>query len=221
MKSIQMLLAGLVTMIGACQGPAFFSSPLSQPGQSAIDESVLGVWYAPEEKKLPAILNVARIGDDRLGITLSVMASESKTTKGFEKSNFTWYMIAHPTELDGQRSYNVSTVSVMGLKESIPSEKLDSVAGYMIHTARIVDDDWLVIFTIKENTPARLAGWSEADGHRVGKSKRYMVSQEELTALIATADGEELFKPLVFFRRLPPVTKESVPSEILDLPGLK
>ena len=221
MKSIKILLAALATIFAACEGPAYFTSPLSQPGQSAIDESVLGLWYLSVGKKSTAILNVARIGDDRLGIVLSMMATESQTTEKFEKSNCTWYMTAHPTELAGQRYYNVSTVSAANLKEPVSPETLESVAGYMIHTARIVDDDWLVISTIKEHTPAKLAGWSEADGHRVGKSDRYVASQEELTALIATVDGEELFKAIAYFRRLPPVTKESVPAEILDLPGVK
>jgi hypothetical protein len=221
MKSTRLLMAGLVIILSACDAPAIFSSSLSEPGETAIDDSVVGLWYANESRKTFFVLKIARVGDDRLGIVFDVWDTRSRNEKDFRKSNFSYQMLAHPSELDGERYYNVSIVNAASLGEFAPAETLVDLEGFMIHKVRIVDDEWLLVYAFMEDVPERLPGWSESGSNRLPKSPRYSVAREHLRKLVAAAETGDGFKPFLFFRRLPSLSEESVPAEIRDEPGWK
>ena len=221
MKLNRILLAALVTIVSACDSPAIFSSSLSEPGETAIDDSVVGTWYMGESKDATIVLKIARVGGDRLGVVLDVWDSSSSSEERFREETFSYHMMAHPSEMNGKRYYNVAIFNAASLAEFVPAEKLEELEGFMIHKARVVDDDWLVVYALMENVPEKLAGWSKSNSSRVANSPKYSVSRDNLRGLIATAESDGQFHPFLFFRRLPIIAKESIPAEIRDVPRWK
>jgi hypothetical protein len=221
MKLTRILFAGLVTIISACDSPAFFSSSLSEPGETPIDEAVVGVWYVPFSKTETAVLNVVRIGEDRLGVHLNFMESTAKSNDAFLTSDSRLHLLAHPSEINGERFYNVSLVNEPGVKQLLNQKDLEKHSGFMIQKARVIDEHWLIIYVIMEGTPETLAGWSRSNASRVADSASYTVSRDDLRELIVTAETDKLFEPFMFFRRLPAVTEELVPPEIRNVPEWK
>ncbi len=214
MKTTEILLAGLVLFLSACEGPAFFSSSLSEPGEVSIDESIVGVWYVRSSSDEILLLNIARIGENRLGVVVSTMGADAKSEKGFRTENSSFYLIAHPSELNGEHYYNVAILDAASLKEFMDPEKSEKFAGFMIHKATIIDDEWLVVYTVMEDSPEELVGWSEANSRRMRNAAKYNVSRDDLRGLLSTAEPEDLFKPFLFFRRLQVLKEEFLPPEI-------
>ena len=207
-------MAGLVVFLSACEGPAFFSASLSEPGGAPVDESIVGSWYLRTSKGETLSLNVMRVGDNRLGAILNFMNADAGSEKEFHTRNYSYYMIAHPSELNGERYYNVTVTGAANFKEFLNPETLGNLAGFMIHKVTVIDDEWLLVYSIMEDSPEELVGWSESNSRRVKKTAKYKVSRGDLRGLLSAVEPQELFNPFLFLRRVPVLEEESLPPEI-------
>lgn len=222
MKFFRILLLGLTALVSACDGPAFFSSSLSDAGDFPTDESVLGDWYAKDSNNSTFLLHVLPLKDGRLGVLFTYADTGRTSVEKFRKKAVSYHMIAHPSEVNGDRYYNIEIISAANLEKFATPEELEEFSGFMIYKAKVIDDDWLVTYMIAEDTPQRLAGWSESNSRRLPeKSPRYDVSRDELRKLVSSAETDKLLKPFFIFRRLREMPKESYPPEILSDPRWK
>jgi hypothetical protein len=118
MKHMLFLPALVATLIlTACNAPAEFSSPISEPGLASYDERLVGHWYlvagdedpgAMTMSAMPVAMGVLDVAFASAGITWSVRhpegsgGQENRLKFEFEAARWT----AHASVIDGETYFN-------------------------------------------------------------------------------------------------------------------
>lgn len=197
-------------LLGACDGPADFRSPLSEPGAAPYDERLIGEWYALDEDEEGIALLVIEAGEEGLlDAAVSYMSVRPGDT-GF--AGLAWFnRTAYASVIDGQTYYNTRLVEggliAKDVGEPIRTEggpllPPNPELGYWIMRADIGDDGVLVLQVLTEtllkarNFPSREIDCGEDCGFTV-----YDLSPAELADLIRTEPDEDLFGIRMAFAR--------------------
>ena len=204
------LLAGLA--LSACSGPPESRVALSEPGEAAYDERLVGIWYGIDWKEAIYL----HIAPQKETAYLDVVGISAVFKKG---DPVRWLRArAHASEIDGQTYYNVQRFAGAGFDYTAPGES----PGFIIVRADVSQEDTLIL---------RFMGWPNGDplgdpvkkgrvrGREVeGKYKDEKVpyrmldlSRPELIALIREVTPAKLFEKPIRFRRLRPEAEKAKP----------
>ena len=205
------LLAGLA--LSACSAPPESRVALSEPGDTAYDQRLVGIWYCADGEKEATYLHISPQKEtaflDVVGIT--AVYNEADPVRWIRAT-------AHASEIDGQTYYNVKRVAGAGFDYTAPGES----PGFIVVRADITDEDALSL---------RFMGWPNGDPLRDSLKKgrvrgrkvegKYMdekvpyrmldLSRPELIALIREVTPAKLFNKPIRFHRLRPKAEKAKP----------
>ncbi len=205
---IPALLAAMV--LAACEYPAEFSSPISEPGLASYDERLVGTWYMIEgddDDVSAATLTVSPGKDGFLDVAgvMSFSKMGSYPNEGNEdrkaSAEFAWMRwTAHASVVDGETYFNARLVDTAFLeKKTGKPPEVDEIdhfvshpeRGYWIIRAEIGEDDLLTLHVLWEGD-LDIAPRSVTCGEECS-FKVYDLSSGELAAAIRAAEPGELF----------------------------
>lgn len=201
--------------LSACVAPPESRVGLSEPGETAYDPRLVGLWAlavaGPEGRGQGYLLDIAA-GDDVLDITgIGVGYGGGEPVRWFGAR-------AHASEIDGRTYYNVQRVAGAGADWTGPGEE----PGFIIVRLRLAEDGGLFISVLDPQILAGLTAealvgvieegrsWGrEVEGSYRGDDVGYLfldLSRPELVALIRKVTPEKLFTGEVgpFLRLGPP-----------------
>ena len=182
------LLAGLA--LPACEAPPESPVALSEPGETAYDERLVGIWYATAGEMV-LYLHIAphkeTVSLNVVGIGVFPMVE--------------WHLAAaYASEIDGQTYYNVKRFAGFGEDYTAPGES----PGFIIVRADVTEEDTLILRFMDPRVLDRLVKKGRARGrvveikHKsIHLAKEYLIldlSRPELIALIREVTPEKLFK---------------------------
>ncbi len=212
--ALVLFLAGLA--LPACAVPPESPVALSEPGETAYDERLVGIWYTTDGKKEAFYLHISPRKETAL---LDVVGIDTIFTGG---DSVNWLRArAHASEIDGETFYNVKRVAGTGFDYTAPGES----PGFIIVRADVSEEDTLILRFMDTGVLDRLVKEGRVRG-RVGKIKhnfkfvaeRYLIldlSRPELIALIREVTPAKLFKEMfkegMRFRRLRPHAEKAKP----------
>ncbi len=183
------------TVLAACDGPAFFQVPISEPGQVRYDERLIGSWYSfGDDNHGVWLLRILPPEDEdrgRLDAVLSLTTVEPRTG---------WYIAkAFASEIDGRAYYNARITGAAGTEISddsgmVETEILGGFDGFMIIQAEVDVDDQLSLRILSVTVPKeRELKFREVTCGEDCDEKLYELSAEELIELIRSTPRDELF----------------------------
>ncbi|MCH8197490.1 MAG: hypothetical protein IH904_05355 [Proteobacteria bacterium] len=133
------LLVGLT--LSACSGPPESRVALSEPGETAYDERLVGIWYSIS-RTLAIYLHISRRKETAYLDVVGFAAVYKKADP------VRWLRArAHASEIDGETYYNVKRVAGAGFDYTAPGES----PGFIIARADVSEQDTLSL---------RFMGWS-------------------------------------------------------------
>ena len=190
------LLAAALSL-AACDGPAFFQAPISEPGQVRHDERLIGSWYSfggdGDDDGVMLVRISAPEGEDqdRLDAVLTLTTVEPATG---------WYIVeAFASEIDGTVYYNTrltgaATIGVSDDSGQLETKAVGAFEGFMIIQAEVDADEQLSLRIISEKQPKALQLKShETTCGEDCDERLYELSSGELVELIRTTPRDELF----------------------------
>ena len=208
------LLVGLT--LSACSWPPESRVALSEPGVTAYDQRLVGIWYWTDGKKTAFYLHI-RPRKETTYLDVVGIGAVSK------EGEVLWLRVtAHASKIDGRTYYNVQRFAGAGFDYTAPGES----PGFIIVQADITDENALIL---------RFMGWGgvfeglikegrvkgrEVEGKYRNEKLPYLMldlSRLELIALIREVTPAKLFqggigfKEGMRFRRLRPDTKKAKP----------
>ncbi|MCH8197489.1 MAG: hypothetical protein IH904_05350 [Proteobacteria bacterium] len=146
------LLLGLT--LSACGGPPESRVALSEPGKTAYDERLVGIWYRTDGKKA-IYLHISRRKETAYLEVVGIFVVYN------EADPVLWLRAtAHASEIDGKTYYNVKRVVGAGFDYTAPGES----PGFIIARADVPEQDTLLL---------RFMGWSfgESNFHKNKKTR--------------------------------------------------
>ncbi len=199
-------LAGLA--LAACSAPPESRVALSEPGETAYDQRLAGIWYWTDgegawylhisPRKETALLDVVGIG---------AVFKESDPVRWLRAT-------AHASEIDGVTYYNVKRVAGAGFDYTAPGES----PGFIVVRADITGQDALSLSfmrspmhwpppgdSLKDSENKGRVRGREVKGRHGDEEVPYLVldlSRPELVALIRQATPAKIFKEAVCFHRV-------------------
>lgn len=199
--------------LAACSGPPESRVALSEPGETAYDQRLAGIWYWTDgegawylhisPRKETALLDVVGIG---------AVFTESDPVRWLRAT-------AHASEIDGVTYYNVKRVAGAGADYTAPGES----PGFIVVRADITGQDVLSLSFMRWSPPGdslkdsvnkgRVRG-REVKGRHGNEEVPYLVldlSRPELVAFIREATPAKTFKELVRFHRVKPEKEKAKP----------
>ena len=197
------LLAGLA--LSACGGPPESPVALSEPGETAYDERLVGIWYATDGQEAIYLHISPRKETAYLDVVGMAVFKKGDPVRWLRAR-------AHASEIDGQTYYNVQRFAGAGFDYTAPGES----PGFIIVRADVSQEDTLIL---------RFVGWPDSvkkgrvRGRKVeGKYKDEKVpyrmldlSRPELIALIREVTPAKLVEQPIRFRRLRPEAEKAKP----------
>lgn len=202
------MLGGLT--LSACGGPPESTVALSEPGETAYDERLVGDWYSIEEGGAWH-LRIAP-GKDRASLDITGFGV------GWSGRNpVRWIRAtAHMSEIDGETYYNVKRLARIG-----DDYTADEPPGFIIVRAAPTDEGSFSLRFMDTRLLDDLIGDGRVKGRRVeGRCKEddveYIMldhSRPELIALIRELPTGKLFPEALRFRRLRPEAEETKETE--------
>ncbi len=204
-------LAGLA--LAACSAPPESRVALSEPGETAYDQRLAGIWYWTDgegawylhisPRKETALLDVVGIG---------AVFKESDPVRWLRAT-------AHASEIDGVTYYNVKRVAGAGFDYTAPGEG----PGFIVVRVDVTGQDALSLSFMRWPAPGdslkdsvkkgRVRG-REVKGRHGDEEIPYHVldlSRPELVAIIREATPAEIFEKVVRFHRLMPEKEKAEP----------
>ena len=186
------LLAAALSL-AACDGPAFFQAPISEPGQVRHDQRLIGSWHSFGDDGV-ALLEISPPEDagwDRLRAVLSFINTDPGAG---------WYFAeAYASEIDGALYYNTRLTAAAETKISPQSGQLATrvageFEGFVIIQAEIDADDRLSlrVISVKQPKAMGLKSRQTTCGEDCDETL-YELSSGELAELIRTTPRDELF----------------------------
>lgn len=182
-------------LLAACDGPAFFQAPISEPGQVRYDERLIGSWHSFDEKGRVLLLLIPppeEEGKAHLRPVLTFTNTDLATA---------WFVTeAYASEIDGSVYYNTRFTSSAGTKILGDSFQTETIAygeyeGFMIIQAEVDAADRLSLRIISELKPRTLKLKSrEMSCGEDCDETLYELSSAELAELIRTTPRDELFE---------------------------
>ncbi len=208
------LLAGLA--LPACEAPPESPVALSEPGETAYDERLVGIWYATDGATALYLHIIAPVKETVFlyVVAISAFAADVQWLKAF----------AYASEIDGQTYYNVKRVAGGAEDYTAPGES----PGFFIVRADVTEEDTLTLRFMNTGVLKGLLKEGRARGRVVKikhKSKIVVkehlildLSRPELIALIREVTPAKLFKKTTKrlwskwrFRRLRPHAEKAKP----------
>jgi hypothetical protein len=190
-------------LLAACDAPAEFRSPLSEPGSAPYDQRLIGRWYAidgsGDEPLLLLVIEPGAEGGLEGGLSFSHLEAG-----GDGEAGFAWFQAtAHASVIDGDTYYNAQLVDGGLVEKTVGADpKIEGVDqfsagvehGYMILRAEVAADGMLTLRILSEQIPneRQLAAHEVKCGDDCA-FKLFDLSPEELAALIRSEDRAALF----------------------------
>ena len=209
--AVVFFLAGLA--LAACSGPSESRVALSEPGETAYDQRLAGIWYATDgegawylhisPRKKTALLDV---------VGISAVFKEGDPVRWLRAT-------AHASEIDGVTYYNVKRVAGAGFDYTAPGEG----PGFIVVRVDVTGQDALSLSFMRWPAPGdslkdsvkkgRVRG-REVKGRHGDEEIPYHVldlSRPERVAIIREATPAEIFEKVVRFHRLKPEKEKAEP----------
>lgn len=226
MKARMIVLLFLLAVVG-CEGPAVFTSPLSEPGQVPYDKRLIGTWYwwDPEEEMsaLPMYFSI-RPRDEHQLIGLSIVTDSSEK----QLKSSVYALTLHPSTVSEDIYYNVSwsyrqTLSyqkdgILKLEQSksLDMDQPDLPLVYLTAKIELVDENWAIVHFLGNKSPKNLMGWEALKRMtKMGEETVFDVSTGELRSFIGAAKPTQVFSstgPFVYRRVAPLAVKKAQPA---------
>ncbi len=204
-------LAGLA--LAACSAPPESRVALSEPGETAYDQRLAGIWYATDgegawylhisPRKKTALLDV---------VGISAVFKGGNPVRWLRAT-------AHASEIDGVTYYNVKRVAGAGFDYTAPGES----PGFIVVRAEVTGQDALSLrfmhwpppgHSLKDSVKKGRVRGREVKGRHGDEEVPYLVldlSRPELVALIREATPAKIFKDVVRFHRAKPDKEKAKP----------
>jgi hypothetical protein len=160
--------------LSACSYPAEFRFPLSAPGTVAYDDRLIGTWLwvnADGEGAGAATLTVRPVTEGILDIVGSATwidaGGGSPHYSHDELDMYMFHWLAHASDVDGTTYYNarvLDSISVRSEAGALPETRSDQhfvdhpERGYWIVYPEIIDDDYLELYLIYDDTEFKKLG---------------------------------------------------------------
>ena len=182
------LLAGLA--LPACEAPPESPVALSEPGETAYDKRLVGIWYRPGGKEGAYYIHIAP-QKETASLDIVVIGAVFKAGAPVQWLKAT----AHASEIDGQTYYNVKRVAGAGEDYTTPGE----TPGFIIVRADVTEEDTLTPRFMDPEILDRLVKEGRVKGRKPkgnGLWARYLIldlSRQELIALIREIAPAKLF----------------------------
>lgn len=207
--AVVFFLAGLA--LAACGAPPESRVALSEPGETAYDQRLAGIWYWTDGAGEGAwYLHISPQGKTAL---LDVVGVGAVFDEG---APVRWLRAtAHASAIDGVTYYNVKRVAGVGFDYTAPGES----PGFIVVRADVSGQDALSLNFMRWDPPGDSVKDSvkksrEVKGRHGNEDVPYYVldlSRPELVALIGQAAPAKIFEKAIRFRRLKPVKEKAKP----------
>ncbi len=204
------LLAGLA--LSACGGPPESPVALSEPGETAYDERLVGIWYAIKGKEA-VYLHISPRKETAYLDVVGILAVFR------ERDPVRWIRAtAYASKIDGRTYYNVQRVAGAGVDYTAPGES----PGFIIVRADVTEEDTLSLrfmgglsdSSLRDSLKKGRVRGREVEGKYKDEKVPYLMldlSRPELVELIREVTPERLFKEVMRFRRLKPEAEKAKP----------
>ena len=200
------ILTACLQLVVGCTAPVEFSNAVSEAGQVAIEERLLGNWYLANEENLTHV-RIKR--SDEEAETLEILVNL------FDRGKQAWLRAtAHPSRIGNTTYYSVRRKAGVGFDYSAEGEE----PGYIVVEAKLEvgrNEDLLHIHFIRNSVidqlleAGRLRGREltgvkpKGQGYGAPKYQIVDISQPDFRALLAEIPHAKLFAvPSVTLRRL-------------------
>ncbi len=209
--AVVFFLAGLA--LAACSGPPESRVALSEPGETAYDQRLAGIWYSTKGGEA-IYLHISPRKETALLDVVGIWAvyRESDPVRWLRAT-------AHASEIDGVTYYNVKRVAGAGFDYTAPGES----PGFIVVRADVTGQDALSLsfmrrpssgYALKDSVKKRRVRGREVKGRHGNEEVPYLVldlSRPELVALIREATPAKIFKDVVRFHRVKPEKEKAKP----------
>ncbi len=214
------LLVGLTLL--ACSGPPESRVALSEPGETAYDERLVGIWYAIKGKEA-VYLHISPRKETAYLDVVGILAvfKESDPVRWIRAT-------AHASKIDGRTYYNVQRVAGAGFDYTALGES----PGFIVVRADVTGRDALSLsfmswpgdgnlisdYPLRDFLKKGRVRGREVEGKYKDEKVPYLMldlSRPELVELIREVTPERLFKEIfkegMRFRRLKPEAEKAKP----------
>ena len=225
---VAILLIAVAVALTACNPPAEFSAPISEPGGVEYDKRLIGSWYALAEGNEDYTVIHLNIGVSREGLLNVVAITTENKPDGSRDADKTIHWgaaTAWPSEIDGKLYYNIQLKTGFGNYGNYSKENYETIGkpGFIVARAAFFDDDTLRLTAISSEKIAALIRDGRVPGKvDEGEFKIFSwadIGGAELQALIRSDPEEQLFRlfplgwgnddPQAFsFKRLKPTVRK-------------
>ena len=207
---VVIVLIAVAASLTACDPPAEFSAPISEPGGVEYDKRLIGSWYALAEGNEDYTVIHLNIGVSREGL-LNVVAitPDNRPDRDADEMIFWLAATAWPSEIDGKIYYNIQRKTGFGNYGNRWKEIYETIGkpGFIVARAAFFDDDTLRLKVISSEKIAALIRGGRGDGGVPGKVYRaeFRISSwvdiggAELQTLIRSDPEEQLFRLFPFW----------------------
>jgi hypothetical protein len=183
------------TFLAACDSPALFEAPISEPGQVKYDERLIGSWYSFHFDNHGVWLLRIQPGEDEDQGRLDAFLSYT----GFERQTYLSVAESFASEIDGKVYYNARIASIEGLDRTEEAGALEgmifgAMEGFMIIRAEFDADEQVLLRILSETVPKERKLKTRNGAYAEGWFKNlYELPADELIALIRSTPEEALF----------------------------
>ncbi len=210
------LLAGLA--LSACGGPPESPVALSEPGETAYDERLVGIWYAIKGKEA-VYLHISPRKETAYLDVVGILAVFR------ERDPVRWIRAtAYASKIVGRIYYNVQRVAGAGVDYTALGES----PGFIVVRADVTGQDALSLrfmswpgggnlfsdYPLSDFLKKGRVRGREVEGKYKDEKVPYLMldlSRPELVELIREVTPERLFKEVTRFRRLKPEAEKAKP----------